>query len=435
MVQWNEARWKSLFFPIWGGQAVSLFGSRLVQFALVWYLARETDSAVVLSVAAMMAYLPMVFLSPFAGALVDRWSRRRVMILADSGIALSTAALAVLFATGHARFPSIYGLMFLRAVGGAFHWPAMQASTTLMVPEKHLSRVAGLNQSLHGMAMLFSPIAGALLIELLPIQGVLAIDIGTAIAAVLPLLLIRIPEPWKSVSSDDEKASVIREMVQGLAFAIRWRGMLLLILGLALMNFVVNPAFSLMPLYVTRVLHGEVLDYGIMQMLFGIGFVLGGLLLSVWGGFRKRILTALLAVAVMGVAIAVMGLTPKGWIVLAGGALLLTGLMEPIANGSFMATLQASVPKDMQGRVFSLLGSATQAAVPFGLALAGPLSDRYGIRLWFLIGGIAYLVVAFGGLLSRSVMTLEAEGNRLCTDESQSVAAGEPLSKNEASYR
>jgi DHA3 family macrolide efflux protein-like MFS transporter len=145
----------------------------------------------------------------------------------------------------------------------------------------------------------------------------------------------------------------------------------------------------------------------------------------VWGGFKKRILTALLAVAVMGVAIAVMGLTPQGWILLAGGALFLTGLMEPIANGSFMATLQASVPAAMQGRVFSLLGSATQAAVPFGLALAGPLSDRFGIRLWFLIGGIAYLIVAFGSMLSRSVMNLEAEGDQLRHSEEQPLPVEE----------
>ena len=145
MTQWNPSRWKSLFLPIWGGQALSLFGSRLVQFALVWWLARETDSATVLATAAMMAYIPMVFLSPFAGALVDRWNRRTVMILADSSIALATVALALLFTTGHARIPFVYGLMFVRAVGGAFHWPAMQAATTLMVPEQHLSRIAGLN--------------------------------------------------------------------------------------------------------------------------------------------------------------------------------------------------------------------------------------------------------------------------------------------------
>jgi MFS transporter, DHA3 family, macrolide efflux protein len=425
MAQWNSGRWKSLFFPIWGGQALSLFGSRLVQFALVWWLARETDSATVLATAALMAYVPMVFLSPFAGALVDRWNRRSVMILADSSIALATVALAILFATGHAHIPYVYGLMFIRAVGGAFHWPAMQAATTLMVPEQHLARVAGLNQSLHGMAMLLSPLLGALLIEILPMQGVLAIDVTTALIAVLPLLAIRIPELRRDAATDIQHPSVLRDMIEGLSFAIRWRGMLLLILGLALMNFVVNPAFSLMPLYVTRVLNGNVIHFGTMQALFGIGFILGGVLLSIWGGFKKRILTALLAVAVMGVAIATMGLTPQGWIILAGGALFLTGLMEPIANGSFVATMQASVPKDMQGRVFALLGSATQAVVPLGLALAGPLCDRFGMRIWFLIGGIAYLVVAVGSLLSRSIMNLEAEGDRLKGSRDQSLLAPE----------
>ncbi|MBU1050600.1 MFS transporter, partial [Candidatus Bipolaricaulota bacterium] len=285
MSSWKPDHWKSPFFAIWGGQALSLFGSRLVQFALVWWLARETDSATVLAIAAMMAYVPMVFLSPFAGALVDRWSRRRVMIVADSGIALATVVLAFLFVSGHARIPYIYGLMFIRAVGGAFHWPAMQAATTLMVPDQHLSRIAGLNQSLHGMAMLLSPLLGALLIEILPMQGVLAIDVCTAAVAVLPLLFIHIPELARDPGEQTQRPSVLRDMIQGLSFAARWRGMLLLILGLALMNFVVNPAFSLMPLYVTRVLNGDVILFGSMQALFGIGFILGGVLLSVWGGF------------------------------------------------------------------------------------------------------------------------------------------------------
>jgi MFS transporter, DHA3 family, macrolide efflux protein len=360
-----------------------------------------------------MAYVPMVFLSPFAGALVDRWSRRTVMIVADAGIAAATMVLAVLFITGHARIPFIYALMFVRAVGGAFHWPAMQASTTLMVPKKHLSRVAGLNQSLQGMAMLIPPLVGALLIEILPMQGVLAIDIGTAFLAIVPLLFVHIPNPRRDPALDAARPSVLKDMVAGLSFAFRWRGMLLLILGLALMNFVVNPAFSLLPLYVTRVLNGEAIHFGTLQAVFGVGFVLGGVLLSLWGGFKKRIVTALLAVSVMGAAIMSMGLMPQGWIVLAGGALFVTGLMEPVANGSFVATLQASVPEDMQGRVFSLLGSATQAVVPLGLALAGPLCDRFGMRVWFLIGGIAYLIVALGSFTSPAIMSLESEGARL----------------------
>ncbi len=419
MVQWTSSTWKSKFFTIWSGQALSLIGSRLVQFALVWWLARDADSATVLATAALMAYIPMVFLSPFAGALIDRWNRRTVMLIADSSIALATVVLAVLFATGNVKIPYIYGLMFIRAVGGAFHFPSMQAATTLMVPREQLSRVAGMNQTLRGVAMLIAPMLGALLIEWLPMQGILAIDIITAIFAVIPLLFIRIPEP--TPASENKRPPIIKDMLEGFSFSIRWRGMLLLILGLALMNFVVNPAFSLIPMYVKRVLDGQAFVFGTMQTLFAVGFILGGVLLSTWGGFKRRIATALLAVAIMGVSIGTMGLTPQGWIPLAVGAMFLTGLMEPIANGSFMATLQSSVPENMQGRVFSLLGSATQAVVPFGLMVAGPLCDRYGMRIWFIIGGIAYLVVAFGGLASKRVMRLEEEG-ALLKEQSASLA-------------
>jgi len=417
MPNWSTRRWRPLFLTIWGGQALSLIGSRLVQFALVWWLAKASDSAVVLANAALMAYVPMVFLGPFAGALIDRWNRRAVMLVADAGIALATVGLAVLFATDNIRIPYVYALMFIRAVGSAFHFPAMQASTTLMVPKEQLSRIAGMNQTVRGAAMLIAPMLGALLIEWFPMQHVLAIDIVTAFLAIAPLLLIRIPElPADALK---KQSHILRDMKEGLLFSIRWKGMLYLILGLALMNFVVNPAFSLIPMYVRRVLSDNPLVFGSMQTLFAVGFLLGGLLLSVWGGFKKRIFTALLAVAIMGVAIGAMGLTPYGWIGWALAAMFFTGLMEPVANGSFTATLQASVPAHLQGRLFSLLGSATQAVVPLGLLLAGPLCDRFGMRIWFLIGGIAYLVVAFGGLASQQVMGLEAEGAGLKEQEAE----------------
>jgi DHA3 family macrolide efflux protein-like MFS transporter len=412
MPGWNTERWRPLFLTIWGGQALSLFGSRLVQFALIWWLTKTSDSATVLALAGLMAYVPMVFLGPFAGALVDRWNRRRVMIFADTSIAAATAVLAILFAIGRAHVPLVYGVLFVRAVGGAFHWPAMQAATTLMVPEEQLARVAGLNQTLRGLAMVLSPPLGAVLLELLHVQGILAIDVITAALAVTPLLFIRIPEV-SDRAGGPTATSAVEGLREGLRFVARWRGVVLLIGALALMNFVVNPAFVLLPLYVTRVLDGGALHLGALQGTFGIGFVLGGILLSVWGGFRRRIVTALLAVAVMGVGIVVLGIAPHGWLLLVGGALFVVGLMEPIANGSIVATLQASIPERMQGRAFAFLGSATQAVVPLGLALAGPLSDRHGIQLWFIIGGIAYLFVGFGSLLSRSILRIEADGERL----------------------
>jgi DHA3 family macrolide efflux protein-like MFS transporter len=144
----TESRSMTSFFVIWTGQAFSLVGSQLVQFALVWWLTKTTGSATVLAFATMMALLPQIVLGPFAGALVDRWDRRRVLMVADGGIALATLLLAALYALGLVQVWHIYALMLVRAAGSAFHWPAMQASTTLLVPEKHLSRIAGLNQTI-----------------------------------------------------------------------------------------------------------------------------------------------------------------------------------------------------------------------------------------------------------------------------------------------
>ena len=152
-----HSNWKIPFFAIWAGQAFSLIGSGLVQFALVWWLTSTTGSATVLATGTLVAILPGVVLGPFAGALVDRWNRRIVMMAADGFIALATLGLAVLYALGAMQIWHVYVIMFLRSLGGASHWPAMQASTSLMVPEEHLARVAGLNQTMQGALNIVAP--------------------------------------------------------------------------------------------------------------------------------------------------------------------------------------------------------------------------------------------------------------------------------------
>ena len=187
--------WTSTFFTIWAGQAFSLLGSMLVQFALVWWLTATTGSGTVLATAALAALVPEILLGPFAGACVDRWNRRLVMLVADCLIALATLGLAALYALGALRPWHIYLIMMLRATGAAFHWPAMQASTSLMVPREHLSRVAGINQTLRGGLGIVSPPLGAILVQLLPLHGVLLIDVGTAALAIRPVVFVPIPQP------------------------------------------------------------------------------------------------------------------------------------------------------------------------------------------------------------------------------------------------
>jgi DHA3 family macrolide efflux protein-like MFS transporter len=408
MTQSSEPVSMRPFFTIWTGQAFSLLGSSLVQFALVWWLTRTTGSATVLALATMMAMLPQVVVSPVAGALVDRWNRRVVMMVADGLIALAVAVLALLFVLEGVQVWHIYVLMFIRAVGGAFHWPAMQASTSLMVPEKHLARVAGLNQALQGLAAIVAPPLGALLLDALPIQGALAIDLVTAALAIGPLFFVHVPQPVRTAPAEGaSQSSVAGDLREGLRFLLGWPGMLMVI-GIAMMvNLLLHPAMSLQPLLVTDHFGRGALGLAWLQSAFGVGFVAGGITLSAWGGFKRRVVTGVLALALNGIGFALVGLAPANAFALAVGGMFFAGFMSVIVNGSVFAMLQAVVPPEIQGRVFTVVLSGSGIMAPLGLAIAGPVADGLGVNVWFVASGIAMLVMGVGALFVPAIMHIE----------------------------
>ncbi len=396
------------FFAIWGGQVFSLLGSELVQFALVWWLTTTTGSATILALATMMAVLPKVLVSPVAGALIDRWSRRSVMMAADGISALAVIALAALFALDAVQIWHIYMMMFIRSACAAFHWPAMQASTSLMVPERHLARVAGLNQALQGLGMIAAPPLGALLLELLPMQGILAVDVTTAILAITPLFFVRVPQPERSTTVGEASgASLVSEVRQGLRF-LRSLPVLLAIMGIAMMvNLLIYPAISLQPLLVAECFGGDALQLAWMQSAFGVGMVAGGVTLGIWGGFQRRAVTGLLGLALNGVGLAIVGLAPTDAFPLAVMASLFAWFMNPFANGAIYALLQATVPADMQGRVFTSMQAGAGAMIPLGLVVAGPVADVLGVQSWFLIAGLVMAAIGAVGLSIPALVRLE----------------------------
>jgi DHA3 family macrolide efflux protein-like MFS transporter len=396
------------FFAIWTGQVFSLLGSELVQFALVWWLTKTTGSATVLALASMMAVLPRVFVSPVAGALIDRWNRRAVMMAADGLSALAVIVLAVLFAFDTVQVWHIYALMFVRAVCGAFHWPAMQASTTLMVPEDHLTRVAGLNQALQGLGAIVAPPLGALLLEMLPMQGILGVDVVTAVLAISPLFFVFVPQPERKPAEEAaSQPSIAADLGEAWRFLRGWPG-ILMVMGIAIgINLLVFPALSLQPLLVTEHFGGDAVQLAVLQSAFGIGMVSGGVTLSAWGGFKRQAATGLSALALSGVGLAVVGLAPSNAFPLAVGAMFFGWFMQPIANGVLMALLQSIVPAEMQGRVFTVLQGGAGAMIPLGLAVAGPLAEVLGVRGWFVIAGVAVAVMATGAFLVPAIMHIE----------------------------
>jgi DHA3 family macrolide efflux protein-like MFS transporter len=402
--------WAPRFFTIWTGQAFSLFGSSLVQFALVWWLTKETGSATVLATATMAALLPQIILGPFAGALVDRWNRRVIMIVADASIALATLLLIYLFAAGNIQIWHIYAIMAVRSLGGAFHHPAMTASTSLMVPDKHLARVAGANQTLQGLMSIFAPPLGAFLIESFSTQSVLMVDISTAILAILPLFFFSIPQPARQIqqaSGEMEKTTFSHDLREGLSYVFKWKGLLGIIILAMLLNFLLIPASSLLPLVVTKVFNGGAAELGWAESVFGIGVIAGGILLSVWGGFKKRIATSFSGIIGIGLGIALVGFIPVNMFYLLLAANFLVGFTQVFANGPLLAIMQSAVTPDMQGRVFSLLGAGATAMMPLSLLIAGPVSDRFGIRFWYIFGGSVCIVMTLIAFLVPAIMNIE----------------------------
>jgi DHA3 family macrolide efflux protein-like MFS transporter len=381
----------------------------MVQFALIWWLTKTTESAIVLTTATLIGILPSVFLGPFVGALVDRWNRRKILKIADSGIALVTLILAYLFYMGWAEIWMVYIALFLRALGGGFHSPAMAASTSLMVPNEQLTRIQGINQTLHAGLNIVSAPLGALLLEVLDVQGVLLIDVGSALFAVIPLFFIAIPQPEKKAISEEGNLakSVWKDFLEGLRYVRKWPGLLFLIVMALSINMIITPAFSLLPLLVRSHFNGDALQLGWLNSSFGTGAIVGGVLLGIWGGFKKKIHTTQLGLIFLAVGLAVMGLTPGSLLPMAIAGIFVVGLGIPMANGPLNAIVQAAVDPSMQGRVFTLLGSLATAMSPLGLIVAGPVSDLISIQIWYVVGSIVTLGFGIGGFFSKALMDME----------------------------
>ncbi len=409
ITQKDTKSWAARFFTIWTAQAFSLLGSQLVSFTVIWWLTKTTGSATVLATATLVGLLPQVVLGPFTGALVDRWSRKLVMIFADGLIALATVLLVVLFASGAVQIWHIYSLLFVRSVCVGFHWPAMQASTTLMVPKEQLSRIQGLNQMLQGGMMIASAPLGALLLAWLPMEGILAIDVVTAIIAITPLFFIQVPQPLRAdIRADAEtKVSYWQDMKAGFNYVWGWPGLMLIGVMATVISFLLTPAFSLLPILVTKHFNGQAIQLATLESFSGIGFIVGGLILSAWGGFKRRVMTSLIGLIGTGIGCLVMGLLPPSAFTLAVVTMFYLSMINPIVNGPLLAAVQSSVAPEMQGRVFTLINSMASGMSPIGLIIAGPIADKLGVQTWFIIGGIVTGLMGLGSFFVPTIMNFE----------------------------
>jgi len=393
--QADQAKFKSYLF-LWSGGLVSLLGSSIAQFVIVWWVTLETGSALYLSIAFFLGFAPTVILGPFAGVLVDRWNRKALIGIVDLLQALATVALIFLFWLDIISIWQILALLTLRGIFQSFHTPAILAIVPLMVPEDKLSRMNGLNYLFTGAINLIGPIIAALLLEFWKIHQILWIDAATFIVALTPLLIIKIP----SVIKKQKESSFKMEFVEGLTYVKNARGLLSLIMTATLVNFLSMPLI-LLPYYVKFDHLGEATDLAFVLAFMQGGILAGGILMSVIKGFKKKAAVSVLSLYVQHLGYVIIALTPTGlfWFMAMGE--LIYHVTLPIINVSIMTIIQTVVPEEMQGRVTSVLISMATAAVPFGMILSGAIVEFTGtVNLFLGCSGLGILTLTLSWLFT-----------------------------------
>jgi DHA3 family macrolide efflux protein-like MFS transporter len=269
---------------------------------------------------------------------------------------------------------------------------------------------------------------GALLVSIMPTQGVLMIDVGTAIIGMAPLLFLSVPQPVRKdlqAGSGAPRSTFWSDAREGLRFIVSWRGLLIVCIMATMLNFLLTPTGALMPLLVTQHFGQGALALGLTQTLEGVGMIVAGLVLGAWGGFKRKIATSLMGITGVGIGVLLIGLAPANMFGLALAAMFIVGTMIVFANGPLQALFQTVVPAEKQGRVLSLVGSVATAMSPLGLLVAGPLSDRIGIQTWYLVSGVVCVVIAAAGFFIPAVMDIE-NNHRSAETDKETEPAGLP---------
>jgi DHA3 family macrolide efflux protein-like MFS transporter len=372
MVQKVSAKSMKTFLVIWIGQFVSLIGSGLTSFALGVWVYMETGSVTPLALVALFATIPHLVLAPFAGALVDRWDRRKAMIFSDSGAAVCTAVVATLLYTGNLEVWHIFVTAGVSSSFSTFQWPAYSAATTLLVPKKHLARAAGMVQTAQSASHIVAPVIAGLLIVTIEIWGIFLIDFATFLIAVSTLLFIRVPSPERTAEGQEGTGSFLQEVIYGWSYIRSRPGLLALLMFFAGVNL---SSSSIGVLFIPMVLSfASPAVLGTLESAGGVGMLFGGLVLSVWGGPKKRVYGVLGFGVFEGIITIFLGVRPNVFLIAAASFSAFFAL--PIINGCSQAIWQVKTAPDVQGRVFSVRRAIAWSTTPVSYLLVGPLADK-----------------------------------------------------------
>lgn len=361
------------FYILIATQVLSLIGSRMTSLAIGIRVFTDTNQATPLALTAFFSTLPSLLSASVAGVFADRWNRRYVILIADIGQAAGTAVLLVSFATGTFELWLLYVVTFIQAFFAMFQSPAFDASITMLVPDAHRDRANALQQLTGPTSGIVAPVLAGLLFTVVGATGVMLIDLATFGVAALVVLLVHIPQPQATEEGRAMRGALWREALVGFRY-LRSRPILLsMALYVSLVNFLIGGTFALNTPYILTITRSEA-TLGTLLGVMSSGAIVGGVIMSAWGGTRPRIHTIMPGIGLSGACLALYGVSRSP---LAMGAVLFTLMLPlPMVNASFMSIMQAKIPPDLQGRVFAALSQVSIGLMPVAFALVGPLADR-----------------------------------------------------------
>ena len=386
--------WKRNITFFIAGQMISFVGSLLVQYAIFWYINLETESGTILTIAIIASFIPLLIFSPIAGVLADKMNRKILIVIADGTIALVTLITALLFSLGNIEIWMLIAVTAVRGIGQAIHGPAIGAAIPLMVPQDKLMRVQGIQTGIQSAFNVLGPIVAAILISWFSIGFLFYIDTVTAVIGVLTLLLfVTIP---KHVNEGKPKTTNgVQDFVAGLQYVKTHQFLIPFFIYLFFVLILVSPVAFLSPLQVVRSFESfgdEVFRLTMVEVSFSLGMTIGALIVAWWGGFKNRIVTAGIAISVMGFGVLMLGIVSNFYVYFA--FMLMQGIVLPFYNTPMTVILQEQVDPAYMGRVTSISTMINSVAMPIGIALFGPLADIIDIE-WLMVGS-GGLMLVFG---------------------------------------
>jgi DHA3 family macrolide efflux protein-like MFS transporter len=401
-----HSSWQKNIALFLGGQGLSLFGSMLVNYAIMWHVTLQTGSGSMMTLFTIAAVLPMFFISPFGGVWADRYNRKYLINLADSAIALVTLALAILFFMGYDHIGWLFICAAARSAGQGVQLPAVNALIPQLVPEASLTKISGINSSVQSLCMFASPMLAGVLLTAAPLEALFFIDVITAAIGIsIVFFLVRVPERDADKSGKKAPADYFQDIKAGVAY-IRQRDFIKQFMLIALtFNVMVAPAAVMTPLQATRNFGADVWRLTAIEIAFSSGMMLGGILLGLWGGFKNRVYSMTAGTILFGLTTIGLGLLDNFGLYLA--CMAADGMTMPLFNTPLTAILQSKVDTDYMGRVFSVLAMVSSVMMPLGMVIFGPLGDVVTIDFLLIVTGAGIVVL---GLMIASSKTLREVG-------------------------